>query len=248
MLLLISLSAVVQVCLIYHVYRTGRPLWWAFVILSIPVVGSLLYYALELLPATGGRAGNVRVEEAPAAHLLEKKLAALALCPSVANKLAAADEYVKLGQYRQAVDLYESALSGPHANDPTLMLGLARAQVNDGRYTPAQTTLARLADTDPRYRRDEATLLRARIHEGLGRSEEALAEYEEIALVWVGLEARFRYALLLERLGFVRQASVAFHDLLDHARRYRVNPGSERQWIELAQNHLQALQMQFTQA
>ena len=91
MLLLISLSAVVQVCLIYHVYRTGRPLWWAFVILSIPVVGSLLYYALELLPATGGRAGNVRVEEAPAAHLLEKKLAALALCPSVANKLAPCD-------------------------------------------------------------------------------------------------------------------------------------------------------------
>lgn len=248
MLLLISLSAVVQVCLIYHVYRSGRPLWWAFVILSVPVVGSLLYYALEMLPATVGREDAPRGEQPPVVHLLEKKLAALALCPSVANKVAAADEYVKLGRFRHAVALYESALSGPHANDPTLMLELARAQVNDGRFVPAQATLARLADTDPRYRRDEATLLRARIHEGLGRSEEALAEYEEIALVWVGLEARFRYALLLERLGFVMQASGAFRDLLEHARRYRVNPGSERQWIELAQDHLQSLQMQVTQA
>lgn len=248
MLLLISLSAVVQVCLIYHVYRTGRPLWWAFVILSIPVVGSLLYYALELLPVSSGRTEDARPDQAPAAQLLEKKLAALALCPSVANKVAAADEYVRLGQFTQAVGLYESALTGPHTDDPTLLLGLARAQVNAGRFAPAQATLSRLADTDPRYRRDEATLLRARIHEGLGRSEEALAEYEEIALVWVGLEARFRYALLLERLGFVMQASAAFRELLEHARRYRVNPGSERQWIELAQNHLQSLQLQVTQA
>lgn len=242
--LVIALSAIVQVCLIYHVYRTGRPLWWAFVILSVPIVGSLLYYALEMLHASPGAAAPRESEVIVARRSLDKHLAALALCPSVSNKLAAAEEYVRLDQHAHAVELYESALCGPHDADPTLLLGLARAQVNAGAYEHAERTLRRLAGVDSRYRRDEAALLRARVHEGLGRSEEALAEYEEIALVWVGLEAKFRYALLLERLGFIMQAGVAFRELLEHARRYRVNPGSERHWIELAQGHIQKLDLQ----
>ncbi|HZP88688.1 MAG TPA: tetratricopeptide repeat protein [Burkholderiales bacterium] len=246
--LLIALSAVVQVCLIYHVYRTGRPAWWAFVILSVPVVGSLLYYALELLPSSGVAAVPLRGSDtASAQQALDKKLSALALCPSVSNKIAAAEEYLRLGAFGEAVELYESALTGPHASDPALLLALARAQLSQGGFAQAQATLDRLRQIDPRYRRDEASLLQARVLEGLDRTEEALAEYEEIALVWVGLEARYRYAMLLERMGYPIQANAAFRELLDHARRYRVNPGSERQWIELAQQRLHALQPQIAQ-
>jgi hypothetical protein len=242
--LAIALSAVVQVCLIYHVYRTGRPLWWAFLILSVPIVGSLLYYALEMLPSGAAPGPASESQGAALQRALDKRLAALALCPSVANKIAAAEQYMRHGRYGEAVQLYESALSGPHVADPTLLLGLARAQVNDGGFRAAEITLARLAQVDARYRRDEASLLRARVHEGLGRSEEALAEYEEIALTWIGLEAKFRYALLLERMGFPMQAGAAFRELLEHARRYRVNQSSERHWIELAQGRVQALALQ----
>ena len=47
---LIILTALVQVGLIIHVVRTGRPPFWVFVILFVPGIGSIAYCIVELLP------------------------------------------------------------------------------------------------------------------------------------------------------------------------------------------------------
>ena len=49
---LIALAAVVQAYFVYHVYRSGRPFWWAFVILSVPVLGCIAYYLLQVFPGS----------------------------------------------------------------------------------------------------------------------------------------------------------------------------------------------------
>ena len=48
--LLLALTAVIQALFVYHVYRTGRAYWWAVVILTLPLVGCMLYYALVVFP------------------------------------------------------------------------------------------------------------------------------------------------------------------------------------------------------
>jgi hypothetical protein len=215
------------------------------VILSLPVVGSMLYYLLEVVPAAHAAASAQRIQAAPKVdpHVrLQARLAALAQCPSVANKTAAADEYMRCGAYGEAVRLYADALSGPHADDPSVLLGLARAQVNHGSFEVALQTLARLHGVDGRFRPEEARLLRARALEGLGQNENALAEYEEVALVYVGLEAKCRYAMLLARMGCSGHADSVFADLLEHARRIRSNVESERPWIDVAQRHVMKVQ------
>jgi hypothetical protein len=158
------------------------------------------------------------------------------VCLGVSNKIAAADEFMRCGVFGEAVQLYQDTLSGPHADDPNLMLGLARAHVNNATYGPAKQTLARLHEVDHRYRPDEARLLMARTHEGL--ETEALAQYEEVAQVYVGLEAKCRYGMLLKQLGFVVQANKVFHDMLEHARRFKVNPDTERPWLDAARRHM----------
>jgi hypothetical protein len=240
---LIALTAVVQAFFIFHVFRTGRPHWWAFVILGAPVIGCIAYYTFEVFPgsrehrtARRAAAGLVRAFHPHGA--LRECLAALELCPSVANKIAAANEYMRCGGFHEAVALYESTLQGPHADDPNLMLGLARAHVSNGTYREAQAVLDQLEKTDARFRPEEAALLRARTLEGLGETEAALSEYESVAERYVGLEPRCRYAMFLKRLGFTAQSNHVFKDLLEHAKRFRPNLASEQPWIDAARRHL----------
>ena len=43
-------SIVVQILLIVHVLRTGRPFFWIFVLIFLPGIGALIYVAVEILP------------------------------------------------------------------------------------------------------------------------------------------------------------------------------------------------------
>jgi hypothetical protein len=78
----------------------------------------------------------------------------------------------------------------------------------------------------------------ARTHEGLGETEQALAEYEEVAQVYIGLEAKCRYGMLLKQLGFAVQANSVFKEMLEHAKRFKVNLDTERPWIDTARRNL----------
>ena len=244
--LLLALTAVIQALFVYHVYRTGRAYWWAVVILTLPLVGCMLYYALVVFPNSSehrsARRAAIQVARAfnPSGEL-QRRLEALAVCPSVANRIAAADEFMRCGVFGEAVRLYQETLVGPHSDDPGLLLGLARAHVNNGTFAEARGVLQQLRKTDHRYRPDEAQLLYARTLEGLGESQQALAEYEALAPVYVGLEAKCRYAMLLKQLGFSLQAASVFTEMLEHARRFRVNMDSERPWIDAARRHVMEL-------
>ena len=51
-ILLAAITIIVQASFIIHVYKTGRPYWWALIILSFPVIGCLVYYFSEIFPGT----------------------------------------------------------------------------------------------------------------------------------------------------------------------------------------------------
>jgi hypothetical protein len=241
--ILIALTAVIQAFFIYHVFRTGRALSWALVILGLPVIGCLAYYLAAVFPRSREyAAARVAVSELARAlnpsTELTRRLVALRMCPSVANKIAAAEEFMRCGVFREAIGLYRDARSGPHADDPSLLLGLARAHVNNETYVEAQAALQELRRLDARYRPEEARLLYARTLEGLGDAHGALAEYRELENIYVGLEAKCRYGMLLKQLGHRVQANRVFREMLEHARRFRINLETERPWIDAARRHL----------
>jgi hypothetical protein len=176
---LIILSVLVQAFFVIHVFRTGRPYWWAFIILSAPVLGSVVYYLVEIFPGSREQRSADRLARDIARGFnptreLNRRLEALEMSPSAANKVAAAEEYVRCGGYAKAAELYESALEGVHASDPVLLLGLAGAHVGLGTFREALRALDRLEAADPEFRSHEALLLRARAHEGLGENDAAL--------------------------------------------------------------------------
>jgi hypothetical protein len=241
--LLIALTAVIQAFFLYHVFRTGRPHFWALLILFVPVVGAVIYYAFEIFPGSREhRNARLVANQLAQAFMpnseLQRRLLEVERCPSVNNRIAAAEGLMRCGMYYRAVGMYEGALQGIYANDPQLMMGLARAHVNNHTFEQATEVLERLHRLDARYRPDDARLLNARALEGMGRHREALREYEELTHVFVGLEAKCRYGLLLKRLGFNKQANNVFNDVLAYAGRFNIRMDAEQVWIDTAKRSL----------
>lgn len=239
----IALTVLIQACFIVHVFRTGRPYWWAFLILSTPVLGCVVYYFVEVFPGSREHRSANRLARDVTRSLnptkeLNRRLEALEVSPTVVNKIAAAKEYMQCGGFDKAAALYESALEGVHASDPDLLLGLAAAQRELGTYREVLRTLDRLEAADATFHRNDAQLLRARAHEGLGENDAALAIYEQLVPVFVGLEARYRQAALLARIGHETQARHVFRELVDHSRRHNVTLDAERRWVDAAMRAL----------
>ena len=93
--ILIILTVAVQAFFIFHVIRTNRPYWWAFVILSFPLGGSLIYYLVEIFPNSRQHRSarktvkNIVRSIQPDAEL-ERRAEELEICGSMDNKLALA--------------------------------------------------------------------------------------------------------------------------------------------------------------
>src|SRR5436190_1491061 len=127
--ILIVLTVIIQGCFIYHVFRSGRPYWWAFIILSFPVMGCVIYYFVEMFPGSREhysarkKIGQIVKAVNPDATL-KRRAEEVQICGSVENKMSLAEECINAGMFDDAIKLYESCRTGPYANDPELSYGL----------------------------------------------------------------------------------------------------------------------------
>jgi len=243
--LLVALNLVIQVCFVVHAYRSGAPRYWVFVILAFPVAGCLAYYVVEVfLPSRHARATRAAARRMARAldptRGLRERAESLALCGSIDNRTALAEECLAVGMAEEAVMLYRSCLIGAYENDPHLQFALARALVEQAAWDDAADAVARLRRDHPCHRPNEARLLRARVLEATGETGTALGEYHELVPSFVGLEARLRYGLLLERLGRADAARVVFEEAVALAKRNPAPMETEARWAKLAHERLAA--------
>lgn len=244
---IVLLSIVLQIACCVHVVRTGRPLYWVFILLLFSYIAVLIYFIAEILPELRHNPGArkaVRKFKERIDPEREKRDASrlLNLSDTPENRRRLAAESLRSGDYAHAAELYGQALKGLYATDPDLMLGLAKAQFGLGQPQLARDTLDALIAANPDFRSSDGHLLYARAVEGLGDIPAALHEYETVAQGYPGEEARARYALLLKRSGDVSRATSILREILtrsDAAPKYYRR--DQRQWIELARRELASL-------
>lgn len=233
----IAPTAIELICVI-HAVRNGKVWPWIYVIVFLPVVGSVAYIAVEMAPAMmGGRTArkfgsNVRDLADPHRGLRER-LREVEMVGSVDAKRALAEEYMRRNAPAEAVSLYTSALQGQFAHDPALLFGLARAQFQAGDAAGTQASLDALQAADPAFVSADAHLLYARALEAQGKLDEARNEYQKLARYYPGEEARCRHAMLLEKMGAnARPIYEEIQRSLDGApRHYRK---AQREWGDIA--------------
>jgi hypothetical protein len=146
---------------------------------------------------------------------------------------------MKRGQWAEAEALYRAALVGPLADDPALLIGLAKALSGRGDHKGALDALDRLYRDSPKYESREARLIQARALEGAGRSHEAADAWRALIGYTQGPEAQVRYGLLMKKMGEAERAREAFTEAV---RTYGRNPGrldpSDREWLAEAERNL----------
>jgi hypothetical protein len=238
------LSIALQAGLIVHVIKTGRNTLWIWAIALLPGVGAVAYVAAEILPEIFGgttarraRSGVRRLLDPDGA--LRRASVEVEVSGNVDARRRLADELFERGQFDAAIDVYRGGLKGIFEYDPTLLLGLARAQFAKQDFTAARATLEQLWQHNPDFKSADAQLLHARTLEAQDSLDEAERVYAAMAPGYPGAEARLRYGLLLKRRGKSSEAHRVLKDLLDGA---QLGPAHYRraqaQWLERARREL----------
>jgi hypothetical protein len=238
------LYLLIAVGLAIHAMKTGRSQWWLFILILVPFIGSIAYVAIELVPALF-QTRSARQVKSNIGTMLDpdkewrERLAEAELVDSVDAKRGLAEECEKRGLWDDAIRLYERAATGIFADDPALLLGLARAKLGKGDPSGCLDALHRLEEVQPNLRNQEAHLLKARALEATGHTVEALKEYEAVSRYYAGFEARSRYGLLLLKQGQVSQARAVFQEVVRaSSARPVVITAADKEWIRVAKANL----------
>ncbi len=105
-------AIILDIFCIIHIYRTGRPKWWAMIVFMIPVFGAVIYLLFEVFPHSRegvktSRAINRTIDNIHKSVDPSRDLRALAAdaeaCGSVDNRVALAKECMDQGMGEEAV-------------------------------------------------------------------------------------------------------------------------------------------------
>ncbi len=239
------LHLVIAIGFALHAHRTGRPQFWFYILLFVPLAGSLAYVAFELLPemANTRRARKVATDVRTLVDpdrdfriLSERVMQA----DTIEAKCNLAEECERKGMWTEAIEMYRRSAQGIYAEDKNLLRGLARALLGSGDPQAAISTLERLRADDPDYHHQDAHLTYARALEAQGKLHEAAQEYEALANYYVGLEARTRWAILLMRLGDPSRARRLFDEVVRAGKaKGLVLTQADHDWVRVARKNLQ---------
>lgn len=238
------LHLLIAVGFVVHAHRTGRPQFWMFILIFVPLVGSIAYILFELLPelANSRRSRKVvtdlRTVVDPDREW--RRLGQQAMeSDTVETKCKFAEECERKGMWDEAVGLYQQVARGLFADDPEILRRLARAHLGSGDPKAAIETLDQLRRAHPDFQNQDAHLTYARALESQDRLREAEIEYRTLSDYFVGLEGRTRYALLMQRIGEPTTAKRLFGDVVRASKaRGVVLSSDDREWLKVAQRNL----------
>lgn len=240
MTILGALLFLIQLGFAIHVVKTGREVFWVYIIMFLPGIGIALYFFTQLLPDSRNdpnvrKASKKLLKAVDPQRDLRKRKDRLEIADTVENRLKLADEYIEAEQFGEAIPLLEKSLQTTHENDPYIMLKLAQAQFGLEQYQACINTLDKLIEENPNFQSHDGHLLYARSHEALGNTEKALEEYEALSTSFPGEEARYRYAQLLEENGKSDQAQTVYQQILTRSKQApKYYQRKEKYWINQA--------------
>lgn len=228
-----------------HVLRTGREMFWLWLMIIAPILAPAFYVFAVLLPEMlGGRTAR-RVGAAarqaidPERELREAKQA-LGDTPSVGNRMRIAKAAAALGRWEEAEQNWRVCVQGQFADDPAVLYGHAIALVELGRHAESLAQLEKLRALGKEGETAAVALAFARAYEGLGRLEDADGPYRFAADRVPGLEAGARYVAYLVKAGRRGDAEVGLQEI--DRRLAKIAPplrSEARKWRDLAARAVQ---------
>ena len=239
----LGLHVLIALFFAVHAMRHGKQMYWLLILFSFPLLGSIVYFVVEYLPAsrmqrTAGKVANAAIGFIDPEREYRAAAEAYDLAPTAQNKLRLARAALDRGQAADAVGHYRDALKGPLASDPELQFGLASALLAAGGATAGRDALQALhtlRSTREDYRKDEVAVLTARALAADGQQAEARQAFEDALGHYNTVEARARYFAWLAQQGDTAGAQRQWDELQQAARHWNSHARSvNREWMRLA--------------
>jgi hypothetical protein len=224
----------VQLALIVHVVRTGRPYWWIWILLIAPFFGGLAYVLVELSPDLRGTRGMLAGLK-PRKWRIADLRGQLEEADTVRNRLELAAELSGAGQAAEAHDVAAGCLHGVFRDDARTLVAVARYKAGIGAFGDALALLGRVDTTGDRMLEVDLGLVRGDCLLGLRRYPEAERAYEGVLDRCVGEAARAGLACTYEQTGRAAEAAAIWAEI--RAKFRSTGPAwrrSERRWYDLA--------------
>jgi hypothetical protein len=201
-----------------HVVRTGRELYWLWILVIAGPLGALIYFFAIIVPELAGGRTARHVGKAARQALdpnrdYRNALTALEDTPTIGNRMRLARAAEALGRWDDAETQWAQCAIGQGAEDTAILLGHAHALLELDRWQEALARLERVKALGREGETPTAVLAFARAYEGLGRNDEADAAFRFAADRVPGLEGGARYVMFMARTGRRADAEVGFSEI-----------------------------------
>lgn len=189
-----------QAYCIYHLFKNRNPYYWLFVILFLPLIGSIIYLITQVYNKRDANKIQENIVSIinPAKRIkdLEKKLQ---FSETYQNRVNLADAYLENKDYKNAIPHYLDALHDNLQNDAYAIKQLIECYYNVGDYDNVVLYAERIKD-DSEFQKSKSQFFYGLALEKLGRLEEAETNLKQIDIRYSFYEERFILAkFLLQR-------------------------------------------------
>ena len=228
---------------VIHMIRRGTVNRWIWLVIFVPIIGSLVYIYSEILSNRNLiRKPNINIGAVlnPGAQI--KKLEDdLQFTDTFANKIKLADAYLAAGQTERAINLYKDSLSGAFTENEHVLAQLMTAYYEQGQYAEVITIGKKLYKL-PQFARSKAHLSYALSLENTGETELAENEFKVMKGRYSYFEQRYQYGLFLTRQDRDDEASNIFSEMLNEQPHLGpVEKKTNRVWLAKAKDELKKI-------
>ncbi|MDI3320183.1 hypothetical protein [Pinibacter soli] len=226
-----------------HCIRKGNQNKWLYIIIFLPIIGSLIYFFGEIF--TKGQLRNVQsgmdavIQPTGSIRRLEEQLK---FTDTFDNRVALADAYLATGQTEKAIELYERSHTGVFTENEHLLSQMIVAYYKAHRDEDI-IPLAQKLYKSPQFPRSQAHLLYAIALANTGKSALAEKEFKTMSSRFSCFEQRYNYGLFLIKQGREEEAESIVSEMLGEASHLSSRERRDsRQWFAAAKDALKSLE------
>src|SRR5438552_3907270 len=195
-----------------HFIRRRPNTYWLWIIIMGGWLGSLIYIFMEVIPDFSLLGDTF--QHFNRGKRIKELVSLVRDNPSAGNYEELADMYFDNGQYSQAKDCYDRAISA-RTDSPHPFYRRAICEIQLGEFPPAVKDLEGVVASDPKYDFSRAPALLAHAYANTGNPQKAGEIFAVVAERSTASETYYNYALFLQGQGRKEEAKQWAQKLLD---------------------------------
>ena len=204
-----------QAFCIWHAYKNRSEQMWYWLIFFLPLIGCLLYLYHHFYSRKNVEVVSEGIKEAVIKNYkIEKLEKELNFSDSVLNRTNLADEYMNIGQYQKAIELYNSCLETFDKDNPHTIKKLVECCYYAKDYEES-VKWGNEVKNDSEFYKSEAGIFYAWSHFHLGKTELAEENFKKMDKSYSNYSQRVEYSKFLNQTDQKAEAKEKLRKLKD---------------------------------